>query len=381
MALIQSIISEYGVGAIEVVGYSEEDELNVEVDGSINIEELTKDDNDPMFVNVEIIRNGISDGNNREYTADVVMNLVSAVPGTLGYLGHPDPSKTSFEFREPQCIYVGAKTVQNEYGDRVRLIGKCYIFKNSPLREWIPKSIACHNPLTVSIHGKGDVSVDRTNGIIHVHAITKLECIDWANPGTQGMPRSTALSVVSELQGGIEMERNQIIQSVTLAEMQEHNNGVIKEAVNAVIANMTLSELQAVNPALITEVEKKATISEMKLNIDGQETTVALTAVQNEIDVRESKISELQGTIEAMKVESIKSTLISEMVEEPYREKVAARVTGTTEEAIKASIESEIQYISEIAGTNAHNNPPRGAQPHQGSDVEKAIVALFAGRK
>lgn len=177
------------------------------------------------------------------------------------------------------------------------------------------------------------------------------------------------------------MERNQIIQSVTLAEMQEHNNGVIKEAVNAVIANMTLSELQAVNPALITEVEKKATISEMKLNIDGQETTVALTAVQNEIDVRESKISELQGTIEAMKVESIKSTLISEMVEEPYREKVAARVTGTTEEAIKASIESEIQYISEIAGTNAHNNPPRGAQPHQGSDVEKAVVALFAGRK
>lgn len=379
MALVQSIISEYGMGAIGVAVVG--DELNVEVDPSINIEEVTKDDDDPMFVNVEIIRNGISDGNNREYTADVVMDLVSAVPGTLGYLGHPDPSKTSFEFRDPQCIYVGAKTVQNEFGDTVRLIGKCYIFKNSPLREWIPKSIACNNPLTVSIHGKGDVSVDRTNGTVHVHRITKLECIDWANPGTQGMPRSKALSVVSELQGGNEMERNQIIQSVTLAEMQEHNEAVIKEAVNTVVANMTLSELQAINPALVTEVEQKATISEMKLSIDGQETMIPLADVQNVVNTKETKISELQGEIEAMKIESIKTALISEMVEEPYREKVAARVSGTTEEAIKASIESEIQYISEIAGTSVHDNPPRGAQARQVNDIEQSVMALFAGRK
>lgn len=126
--------------------------LNVPVDPRIDIDTITADDPDPKFVNVEVIRSGIS-GNNRRYNNRIVDEISDLVPGVQGFFGHPDPSKRSFEFREPQCIYVGSMTETMADGLK-RCIAKAYLFKTSPLREWVPKSIAAGNPMTVSINGK-----------------------------------------------------------------------------------------------------------------------------------------------------------------------------------------------------------------------------------
>ena len=174
---------------------SEMSMINVPVDPRIDIDTITADDPDPKFVNVEVIRAGVSN-NNRRYNNNIVKEISQLIVGCQGFFGHPDPSKYGFEFREPQCIYVGS--IIDEMPDGLnRCIAKAYLFKTSQLREWVPKSIAAGNPMTVSINGSADIM--RGGDIIDVVHMTDLQSVDWANPGTEGLETSRAMSVVTEI--------------------------------------------------------------------------------------------------------------------------------------------------------------------------------------
>ena len=350
--------------------------LNVSVDDRIDIGTITADDESPMFVNVEVVRAGIS-GNNRRYSNAVVREINAMVPGTQGFLGHPDPSKFGFEFRDPQCIYVGSM-VDVLPDNTERCIAKCYVFKNSPLREWIPKSIAATNPMTVSINAIGDVI--RSDSILDVVHINELQSIDWANPGTEGMFTSKAMSVVSEqksnMGGNEEMEARDIIKNATVAEFKAYN----PEGVTGLLKSVTVAELQAANPEIIAEIQRTGAITEMKLTVDGAEKMVKLTEMQGIIDAKDQKIATLNGTIDSMKIEEFKAKKIAELVPEQYREKIAKRITGTTEDAITECINNEIAYIREMGGLD---NTPGGRQGHDGrsTDDVKAQVAKLFGHK
>lgn len=348
--------------------------LDVKVDGRIDIATIVSDDASPMFINVEVVRAGIS-GNNRRYSNAVVREINAMVPGTQGFLGHPDPSKFGFEFREPQCIYVGS-AVDVLPDNTERCIAKCYVFKSSPLREWIPKSIAANNPMTVSINATGDVI--RSDSILDVVHISELQSIDWANPGTEGMSTSQAMSVVSEQKsttGGNEsMDAKEIIQNTTVAELRTHN----PNCVTGLLQSATIAELQAANPTLVDQIKQSAVVTEMKLVVDGAEKMVKFTEMQGILDGKDTKISELNTTIATMKLEEFKSRKIAELVPEQYRDKIAGRITGTTEDAITECINNEIAYIREMGGMD---NTPGGKQGHQTTDDLKAQIGKLFGHK
>lgn len=348
--------------------------LDVKVDGRIDIATIVSDDASPMFINVEVVRAGIS-GNNRRYSNAVVREINAMVPGTQGFLGHPDPSKFGFEFREPQCIYVGS-AVDVLPDNTERCIAKCYVFKSSPLREWIPKSIAANNPMTVSINAIGDVI--RSDSILDVVHISELQSIDWANPGTEGMSTSQAMSVVSEQKsttGGNEsMDAKEIIQNTTVAELRTHN----PNCVTGLLQSVTIAELQAANPTLVDQIKQSAVVTEMKLVVDGAEKMVKFTEMQGILDGKDTKISELNTTIATMKLEEFKSRKIAELVPEQYRDKIAGRITGTTEDAITECINNEIAYIREMGGMD---NTPGGKQGHQTTDDLKAQIGKLFGHK
>jgi hypothetical protein len=305
------------------------------------------------------------------------------IPGKYGYLGHPDPSKTSFEFRDPQGIYVGSMVQEMEDGG-TRAVAKMYMFKTSPLREWVPKSIAAGRPLTVSINGIGDVYKDLTSGVIDVKRINQLDSIDWANPGTEGMATSQAMSIVSELQnnnGGAEPmpgeARQDIVRGVTVAEMKAFN----PEMIPVIIKDVTVAELQKSNPDIVRQIMESAKIVEMKLVVGGAEKMVKLDDVQGIISASETKISEMQAQVETARISELKGKLIGELVPGQYREKVTPRITGTDEATIKASIDSEVAFIKEIAGVQ-FDNPPKGKTQHTGgSDMEARIKGLFGVRE
>lgn len=346
--------------------------VNVPVDPRIDIDTITADDPDPKFVNVEVIRAGVS-GNNRRYNNNVVNEVSQLIPGCQGFFGHPDPSKYGFEFREPQCIYVGSVVEQMADGLN-RCIAKAYLFKTSPLREWVPKSIAAGNPMTVSINGSADVM--RSGDLLDVIHMTELQSVDWANPGTEGMETSKAMSVVTEMEnkGGTEMENvnaQDIMKNMTVAEFRAYNpNGY-----SDVIKGISVQELQAANPELVSTIIEQNRVTEMQFTIGGKQETVKVTELQDKFDSYEQKITELENAKTQAELESYKLQKVTEMVDEAHVETFMKRVSGNTKEEIDKSIEGEIAFVREMGGLD--NKPAGRNQQRLGDDMKSAVRNMF----
>lgn len=353
-------------------------DINVSVDPKIDIDTIIADDPDPKFVNVEVIRAGIS-GNNRRYNNHIVDEINQLVPGCQGFFGHPDPSKYGFEFREPQCIYVGS-VVETMADGLKRCIAKAYLFKTSPLREWVPKSIAAGNPMTVSINGSADLV--RNGDMLDLVHMTELQSIDWANPGTEGMETSKAMSVVSEMEnkGGSKMENTinaqDIIKNMSVAEFRAFNpNGY-----ENVIKGITVQELQSANPDLFNSIVSENQITEMNLVVGGKEQSIKITELQGKVDEFESKIAELENAKVQMELDAYKTQKVSEMVDSQYAESFMKRVTGNSKEEIDASIQREIDFVREMGGMN--NRPVgRNVQTIKDDTIKSAVREMFCIRK
>lgn len=348
--------------------------INVPVNPRIDIATITADDPDPKFVNVEVIRAGVS-GNSRRYNNGVVNEISDLVPGCQGFFGHPDPSKYGFEFREPQCIYVGS-VVENMADGLARCIAKAYLFKTSPLREWVPKSIAAGNPMTVSINGSADIM--RSGDLLDVIHFSELQSIDWANPGTEGMETSKAMSVVNEMnqnKGGKEEMAEQtaqdIMKNMTVAEFKAYNpNGY-----DGLLKGLTVQELMAVNPTLVNTIIENNKVTEMQFTIGGKQESVKVTEIQGKFDAYEQKITELQNAKDQAELDTYKLQKITEQVDEAHVETFMKRVSGKTKDEIDKSIEAEIAFVREMGGMN--NTPAPRSRQQGGQNMEQAMLDLF----
>ena len=351
---------------------SEMSMINVPVDSRIDIDTITADDPDPKFVNVEVIRAGVSN-NNRRYNNNIVKEISQLIVGCQGFFGHPDPSKYGFEFREPQCIYVGS--IIDEMPDGLnRCIAKAYLFKTSQLREWVPKSIAAGNPMTVSINGSADIM--RGGDIIDVVHMTDLQSVDWANPGTEGLETSKAMSVVTEMnEGGNKMAETinaqDIIKNVSVAELRAYNPG----AYDTIIKGTTVQELQAINPALVQSIIESNRITEMEFTIGGKKENVKVSELQAKFDGYEATITELNSKFQKAELDAYKNQKIAEMVDEDHIEAFKKRVTGNTKAEIDASINSEIEFVREMGGMN--NKPAPRKAPGGDNDIKDAVARMF----
>jgi hypothetical protein len=351
---------------------SEMSMINVPVDPRIDIDTITADDPDPKFVNVEVIRAGVSN-NNRRYNNNIVKEISQLIVGCQGFFGHPDPSKYGFEFREPQCIYVGS--IVDEMPDGLnRCIAKAYLFKTSQLREWVPKSIAAGNPMTVSINGSADIM--RGGDIIDVVHMTDLQSVDWANPGTEGLETSRAMSVVTEMnEGGNKMAETinaqDIIKNVSVAELRAYNPG----AYDTIIKGTTVQELQSINPALVQSIIESNRITEMEFTIGGKKENVKVSELQAKFDGYEATITELNSKFQKAELDAYKNQKIAEMVDEDHIEAFKKRVTGNTKAEIDASINSEIEFVREMGGMN--NRPAPRKAPGGDNDIKDAVARMF----
>lgn len=351
---------------------SEMSMINVPVDPRIDIDTITADDPDPKFVNVEVIRAGVSN-NNRRYNNNIVKEISQLIVGCQGFFGHPDPSKYGFEFREPQCIYVGS--IIDEMPDGLnRCIAKAYLFKTSQLREWVPKSIAAGNPMTVSINGSADIM--RGGDIIDVVHMTDLQSVDWANPGTEGFETSRAMSVVTEMnEGGNKMAETinaqDIIKNVSVAELRAYNPG----AYDTIIKGTTVQELQSINPALVQSIIESNRITEMEFTIGGKKENVKVSELQTKFDGYEATITELNSKFQKAELDAYKNQKIAEMVDEDHIEAFKKRVTGNTKAEIDASINSEIEFVREMGGMN--NRPAPRKAPGGDNDIKDAVARMF----
>lgn len=372
----------------EMMNTNNSNQIVVPNDPRIDMDIITKDDDDPQFVIVEVLRAGIvSKTNHRRYNNNNVREIAELIVGTEGFLGHEDPSKKGFEFRDPQSICVGA-IVDHMPDGLDRCIMKTYLFKNSPLREWIPKSIAAGNPITVSINATADIMRNYSSDIIDVVHISELSSVDWANPGTEGVDTAKALAIVQELQqkgGSYTMDDmnpsnvRDIIKNVTVAELRAYN----PHGIEGIIQSITVQELQQHNKALYDKIVEDNKVNSLHLKVSGKEENVAISEMQGIVNRLEDKVKELEGQIETAKVSEMRTRIIAQNVPTELVDKISPRITGDTEDEVKKSIEAEVAYISEMSGSNNFSlgNKPIGRNADNSDDLKDSVLEMFGINK
>jgi len=162
------------------------------------VQEMTKDDENPFFVEFVGLYEGLSN-NDRIYTAPAVKSCVDAMVGVNMYKGHEEPGTQSWKYREPVGRIIAAREqVIDVEGKKVlAAIGKAYISNaDGKLRNDIKKKMAG----SVSILGTARMTRTGTETTRNVtHLVKPLKSVDFCNPGAGGLVHAGVTAIVSEM--------------------------------------------------------------------------------------------------------------------------------------------------------------------------------------
>lgn len=260
------------------------EQIDIPVSDKIDIKKLTDGDPDPMFVTVKALKKGLS-GNGFYYSMEILQKIRDQLP-IYAYKGHlKDETELGFRFREPINPWLAGE-IKNDW-----LYVKGYI---PPEEDNFRKKIALSlkvKPLTVSIHGflnampKGEFKKYVTD--------YQLLSIDWANPGTEGIPGAQVVAIGSEQKQSKEdtMDRAEIIAGLTLDEIKKER----PDLVQSLSSEMANSE----------EAKKKRETETEKLK------TLEAENLQLKTDMLNAHKDKLLGEIKDEKIRDIAKDLLS----------------------------------------------------------------------
>lgn len=187
------------------------------------VEAIKAQDDDPMFVTVEI-EEGMS-RSNRLWEPQVLQSIAQQVNEKLpvAYQGHIKEEDDPFSFPDPKTAWLGARAIKKPDGKVVLRI-KGYML--DPEMKRLVKLGAVDG---VSV--RGDAVLEPLRGGGAKVGEFDLESIDWARKGRSGM-KSKVVSVTSEmLEGGNPVEPKDIA-ALKEAELREHNPLLVESIEN-----------------------------------------------------------------------------------------------------------------------------------------------------
>ncbi len=328
-------------------------EIDVPVDAEL-ISKLKDGDTDPMFVTIEVINEGVS-RNGRAYDKKTIESLAEQINADKpnGYYGHLNDDERKTKYPEPQTIWIGAKV--SEVGGKLRLFAKGYVLPEAKsLRSYLRKSKAVGKNVAVSVYGLAKVVKDTVNNTMRVKSMA-LESIDWARPSSEGVLNMGLFSVTSEMTDnsddltsgkGEDMNKEEVLKTLTADELKEHNPTVISEMITEATEpieqakEVLVTEMADVRTALQLDDEASVveTVKEMTDRINGYELDNQLSAKVESPSARkvikQLVISEMtSGTAVD---EAVTNVLDSETGKELIKEmlEVAPRVAPMTEKPV-----------------------------------------------
>lgn len=170
----------------------------------VDIAELVKGDDDPLFITLPIVAETLNRGEelggiSRFYPKHVVQEIATQIkdkrPG--GILGHLKPEDRSSRVDVPALMWVGAKFDQAKN----TLFGKAYVMPTANnVKTWLRKAKAAGQKVAVSIYGMGKQVWDDTKNAFRVDSFT-LESIDLASPERAGMDLGGNFALTTEMVG------------------------------------------------------------------------------------------------------------------------------------------------------------------------------------
>lgn len=311
------------LGSVQEMTSSMSDGINVPIPNDVNVEELTKGDDNPMFVTIEAVHEGTSK-NKRHYDRSVIMEIARQVKSKRpdAYLGHLSDSERTTKRPDPQTIWLGS--VVKEMDGKLRLFVKGYVLPYADkLRSYLKKAKASGKKVAVSVYGQAK---QVWNDSLSAYEMSQfnLESIDWARSGSEGLTPTTDFSLTAEM-------RNQ----------PSNREDIISE--------MTLGELKAFNPSVAKALEdeiKVKTVTEMDEEKQDELSTIHEMVGENPVDA----IRSLQKTVAEQIIEnSVKEKVKNKEAKKLIKGMIVKEMDSYTPEEAKAKTK-EVLRSPEIQG-------------------------------
>lgn len=298
--------------------------IEVPVDQSV-IDQIKADDENPLFVTIEVINDGIS-RNGNHWTKQAIAGLVEQINAKRpdGYMGHLKPDERRSKFPDPVVVWLGATA--KEVDGKTRLFAKGYVLPEAKtLRSWLKTAVAAKKNVAVSVYGAATRVV---RGIADMTSFN-LESIDLARPGSEGVRNMGLLTVTQEMaddsgnaEQGDDMTLEEALKSATVSDLRAYvPESVIQEMVEEAGVNeaepQVIQEMTDVRDALgiddKSDKKPAEVIQEMRektrdLELDGQ--------LRDKVDVAAAR-------------PVIKTLVVAEMVDDEALDVTVDRVLGS----------------------------------------------------
>lgn len=305
----EAIIAEMTADGVTTIG------VDVPLDKSL-VQEIVGDDTDPMFVTIEVVNNSVSN-NGRYWSKESIMSIMSQINSKHpdGYLGHLKMDERSHKYPDPQTIWLGA-TVTDTDG-KLRLFAKGYVLPEAKsLRSYLKKAKAAGKNVAVSVYGKVKNARKLANGVVDMSNFL-LESIDWARPGSEGVPNAGNFMIAAEMtdignsnepviKESEQMDKIEALKSATASELKEHNPEIVAEMTDEAVSEVTSKTEQVVQ--------------EMTEQIDG------LTKQLRDYELKDELGKQVKSSA-ARKV--IQSMVVAEMTDDESVSDVVSRVVSS----------------------------------------------------
>lgn len=268
----------------------------IKIADGIDITKLTEGDNNPLFITVEVIHEGVSRNYNyydREAIEELYKQILDKKPNA--YQGHLDIKDVDSKNPNAKTIWIGAG--MKEIEGKLTLFAKGYILpENKNFRGYIKRAVAAGKRLPVSIYGLSKRVYDSVKKVYRVTEID-LQSIDWAREFAEGVKSLTGTPKLT-------------------SEMTDYNN--LLDSVEMKYEDITIEDLTKNRPDLVQEIkqnsELETVVSEMSKTLNVEPSNI-LTTIQEQtkaLDTTKARLSEMRTEFANISVRKVLQEHISD---------------------------------------------------------------------
>lgn len=308
-------------------------EIDVPVDNS-KVEKLLTRDKDPMFVTIQVAREGVSK-NGRIYSAETMQEIADQINTHQpdGYNGHMTDEERKHKNPRAETIWLGAKVSKDKDG-KTCVYAKGYVLPSAKSRrEYLQTAFDLGKNVAVSIFGGAEKAIYNASQKAYDIKGLFLESVDWARSRSEGIPNDGTLILTSEMHDNKSKENDmtleEALKSAKLEDVRAHNPALVTEMETAArenyvpVAEMTsIQEMVGAKDA--TEAETK--ISEMQTSLKKHDINAEVDA---HVPVKSARSVIRKMALQEMKLDEDAKTTVERVLQTDHAKAIIKEMTGT----------------------------------------------------
>lgn len=325
----------------------------------VDIAELTKGDDDPLYLTIPIGKANVISGNKRFYDEAWLQELERQVreQRPIGIMGHLSEEEVNTKFPEEAVFWLGVRRIGE------MLWAKGYIPKASAARDRIRRYKATNKAIGTSIFAKAEGVWNKARGAFDMAASTlKLQQIDIGPADRIGIPALASVPILTaEMQQSEHEQENDMPDKGKLDyinEMTREDARLLPDEVRAAILESVQTPPEVAQVAEIRAalgVDEKADLAKTITEMRKQQAEQAKAAIANRITELASNkdkgiaVESVRGVV--MELVNARNPQSIEEAETAYQEVAAsAHVTELLKATVKATMGP--RQTTPVAGQN-----------------------------